>query len=96
MWILNIFTQYWHGLIQIINFVFFIFRQDLKLSPIIIIKRARVCETCLFHGMIFCQECGCILYIKQRLSNEKCPLGLWDLALDLEQQENISIHECVK
>jgi len=42
-------------------------------------KRLNVCKMCdeyiAFTSM--CRKCGCILPLKTKLLNEKCPLGKW-------------------
>jgi hypothetical protein len=62
-----------HGIYQIVCFML----SRKRVTRSIIILRARACEECNFRGVIFCEECGCILYIKQRLSDETCPINEW-------------------
>ena len=40
-------------------------------------QRIEICKKCEFYAEWFCKKCGCILPVKTRMQNEKCPLGKW-------------------
>jgi hypothetical protein len=41
--------------------------------------RLDICNTCpqLTKHSKQCKECGCFVFLKTKLSSEKCPLGKW-------------------
>lgn len=41
-------------------------------------KRLAICKGCEYYGSYGrCTKCGCILAIKARLPNMKCPVSKW-------------------
>jgi hypothetical protein len=40
-------------------------------------RRRAVCNGCKQNDWGMCQECGCYLHAKVKLTKEECPLGLW-------------------
>lgn len=55
--------------------------EELVVSPAIADIRKSVCEGCPklknLGAMRQCTECGCVLNLKWKLADQKCPLGLW-------------------
>lgn len=43
------------------------------------VQRYATCLGCdrLFRPTRQCQECGCFMFLKTRLTNARCPLGKW-------------------
>ena len=39
--------------------------------------RRKTCEACPKYEFGRCHECGCVLWGKTRVKNEKCPTGRW-------------------
>ena len=40
-------------------------------------ERLAHCNGCEHNKMGICKRCGCIIQAKARLSNQRCPIGLW-------------------
>jgi len=45
-------------------------------------KRRAICDSCEFKekliGVNLCSKCGCAIWGKTKLRNQKCPQGKWD------------------
>ena len=37
-------------------------------------ERLAICSTCKWNGGIRCQKCGCVLALKTKMNNARCPL----------------------
>lgn len=40
-------------------------------------QRILTCHGCPRYSYGACMECGCIVLVKTKLKDEKCPLGKW-------------------
>lgn len=40
-------------------------------------QRISTCRGCACYNYGACMECGCIVLVKTKLKDEKCPLGKW-------------------
>lgn len=40
-------------------------------------QRINICNRCEFSGGWFCKKCGCLLPVKTRQTDNKCPIGKW-------------------
>jgi len=40
-------------------------------------ERLSHCGDCEHNKMGICKRCGCIIQAKARLSDQRCPIGLW-------------------
>lgn len=40
-------------------------------------ERIKTCYGCQEYKHGVCVKCGCIMLVKTRLADEKCPLGKW-------------------
>ena len=48
------------------------------ITPIELIKeRYKICDTCIHHKYNLCLKCGCVVALKIRIKDTKCPIGNW-------------------
>ena len=40
-------------------------------------QRMSICENCEYYKFKKCSNCGCVMFLKTWLRNEKCPIGKW-------------------
>jgi len=52
-------------------------------------KRLDICKDCdkFIKATTQCKECGCVMKLKTKLPNASCPLGKWDVVVNLHKGE---------